>query len=952
MLYNQPGVALVCGECLGCILGQERGGTAGESSVSLQSCLCQLSLASIHTETSAREMCEPSAGLTEGGDEEDSEYSYVYETDSEYEYESEYEEEKENPDTVQQNDTHPASENVASKDEEDDNENEALLRHKQQLERFKPKVPAYVTSPEPCAFSDDPSVWIAWMEEEVNKEKARRMEIIMKEEDNDQEEETEEKEVEANVSNDDREVADGINPEPVEEPLPAPDIPSVEDCDAPTCDRVETADSEEADEESEWDWEYEDEEGEEAEVQFSLSVGAPMAVVPEESGGNEEKDEENVTECSETGEEAQDGDDRVAECPQVNPAEEENAEKKQIAGVTRDDQMSLPAENRRRELVPREMQDKLDFIRRKKAEASGQGQACSGQLVAGENPAENVITTTSNLSVLDDETRRKLAFIKQRKAEAAKACTTNEEPPPCNESTQNDPNDPLDPETRRKLEFVRKNKKTSAPSTKETTENPSGGRYLRQQSAPAAPAGPKSGGRPNSFAEQYGDDSNLNDMLARIKTLREERKQILQDMNAIKTAFSEPPGKTSANARTAESADTDKCDITDDGIETGESTPCHEINPPFKDDNVHGKNSPVTCPSSLLTRQARRSFDSGIESKSLSSVPGGSPTDELEAGTPNRKKISKEEKENSDGTFHCFICGEHLGKMSAGTVMHMGLEDGEPVCPDALYLTDESKEKIMTIASTRMFTYEAKYELLDTMELETWDLEYDIPAGDVMDKVDAFLHDVEQQKQKDAEKFEAMRNGAIDEIFMEEFKEILSHKNSHNEEFKSSDLARKNVAPDDVSDNAADCQKRTLEAPPAPAPAPAPAPPPPPPPSADIPTTPTAFKDVLQSIKGGALPQLKPTETVDSSEIKVGQVIHKHIAPRVFTRDIRSLVKDISKDDHKQRLRKVKTNDKSAPYIPEDVEIYFYGGQNANKAAPPPPLSTKIKEEYNSSKRR
>ena len=54
----------------------------------------------------------------------------------------------------------------------------------------------------------------------------------------------------------------------------------------------------------------------------------------------------------------------------------------------------------------------------------------------------------------------------------------------------------------------------------------------------------------------------------------------------------------------------------------------------------------------------------------------------------------------------------------------------------------------------------------------------------------------------------------------------------------------------------------------------------------------------------------------------------------------------------KQRLKKVKTNDKSAPYIPEDVEIYFYGGQNANKAAPPPPLSTKIKEEYNPTKRR
>ena len=80
-------------------------------------------------------------------------------------------------------------------------------------------------------------------------------------------------------------------------------------------------------------------------------------------------------------------------------------------------------------------------------------------------------------------------------------------------------------------------------------------------------------------------------------------------------------------------------------------------------------------------------------------------------------------------------------------------------------------------------------------------------------------------------------------------------------------------------------------------------------------------------------------------------MIHKHLAPRVFTREVRSLVKDITKDDHKGRLKKVKTNDKSAPFIPDDVEIYFYGGQNANKALPPPPLS-KVKEEYNPCKKR
>ena len=876
--------------------------------------------------------------------EDESEYSYVYETDSEYEYEEDEveEEDKTEDKSKDQATVDTTADNAGTcKDDPEEDENEALRRHKQQLEKFKPKIPAYVTSPEPCCFSDDPSLWIAWMEAEVNKEKARRMEIIMSEETN-----------ESEVSTDPPHPGeDETQHENVDE---EPRSSSCSDhCDAPTCDRSpaqteeKCTESNEADDDSEWEWEDETEEVEEVEVQFSLNVGE-RRVVQEESGYNEESKEENDNECVQVQDE---DDDRSVECPQVNPAVEENAEKNQIAlldQVTQANQMSLPAENRRRELVPKEMQDKLDFIRKKKAEAGG-------QLLTGENPADRSNTTaTTNLSVLDDETKRKLAFIKQKKAEAAKLCSPSEESHPRNDNeiTKHDPNDPLDPETRRKLEFVRKNKKNSAPSRSETEEKSSAVSYLRQQSAPE---GGKSAGRPTSIAEQYGDESNLNDMLARIKTLREERKQILQDMNAIKTAFSEPPSKSSR--RTAESADTDKCDITDDGIETGESTPCQEINPPFKDDNVHGKNSPLTCPSSLLTRQARRSFDSGIESKSLCSVQGGSPTEELdaisehEAGTLNRKKISKEEKEHSDGTFYCFICGEHLGKMSAGTVMHMGLEDGEPVCPDALYLTDESKEKIVTIASTRMFTYEAKYELLDTMELESWDLEYDIPAGDIMDKVDAFLHDVELQKQKDAEKFEAMRSGAIDEIFMEEFREILSNKNSDShQDINASDVAEKREDPAkcEEGDNI-DCQKKST---------PAPAPPPPPPPptelrsKANIPASPPAFTDVLKSIKEGARPHLKPTETADSSEIKVGQVIHKHIAPRVFTRDIRNLVKDISKDDHKQRLKKVKTNDKSAPYIPEDVEIYFYGGQNANKAAPPPPLSTKIKEEYNSSKRR
>ena len=94
--------------------------------------------------------------------------------------------------------------------------------------------------------------------------------------------------------------------------------------------------------------------------------------------------------------------------------------------------------------------------------------------------------------------------------------------------------------------------------------------------------------------------------------------------------------------------------------------------------------------------------------------------------------------------------------------------------------------------------------------------QYDIPAGDIMDKVDAFLHDVELQKQKDAEKFEAMRSGAIDEIFMEEFREILSNKNSDShQDINASDVAEKREDPAkcEEGDNI-DCQKKSTPAPP------------------------------------------------------------------------------------------------------------------------------------------
>jgi len=946
---------------------------------------------------------------TNGADlEEDdaSEYSYVYETDSEYEYEEEEvpedadktaETNKNDLVTVEitdDNETNQPLESSVKVEMLDDEENIALKRHKEQLEKFKPKLPAYITTPEPCAFSEDPSRWIAWMEEEVNKEKERRMETILADSQDlpevepEQSEEVEaespatmevdpilpeesssmdysaqdhcENEMKIDENENDFDHTETIDMQISTEGEVDTNINNDDEMLIDTDTNEDKHDNEnKVDEESEWEYETEDEEGCEKEnIDISPNLCDESENANENSPDSDAKIHDNdchdlpvKSESNDVVNEglAQDSTEEMQQAEGAAASEEKTEPLLERRMFNK--QMSLPAGN---SCVPDDIQQKLDFIRNKKA---SHGQS------TGENP--NNSPTTDPSSVLDSETQRKLAFVRKKRAEAASATSTaaanttsNDEAKKGDErlASSDSGTDVLDPETRRKLEFIRKNKKASAPTLSESDQEKVVTPALaRQQSNPEGRT------RPSSFAEQYGDDSNLDDMLARIKTLRAERKQILQDMNAIKNAFAEDP-----SGRTGEPEE-----VADDGIETGstgESTPSHEMHSPFKVDS-NGKNSPSICPSSALSRQARRSIDSGIGSKSLCSVQDGSPTAELEAineksatsssfssdGHGKKKKISRE-NESTEGEVYCFICGENLGKLTKGAVMHMGLEDGDPVCADALYLTDESKEKIKNIASTRLFSYEAKYELLETIDLETWDIDYDIPSGDVMDKVDAFLQDVELQKARDEEKFEAMRNGAIDEIFMEEFREMLSQKHSNKEECQTSFEDKSAVEM---------CESDTYAVNPNSAPPPPPpprkcngAPPPPPPPENEegtrnisgIPQKPQALTNVLKSIKDG-VPKLKHAETNEHSEIKLGQVIHKHIAPIVFTKDIRSLVKDIAHDDHKQKLKKVKTNDKSAPFIPDDVEIYFYGGANANKAAPPPPLS-KIKEPFNSSKKR
>ena len=852
-------------------------------------------------------MADPEPGHVEEEEEEDdSEYEYVYETESEYEEEDGEEVVAALPHEQEAN-TLKEAEQLPIQPEE---KCQPRKYSKEEMEAMKPTLPAYITSPEPCAFSEDPCQWIAWMESEVNKERQRRIDRIMQEDGSDEEDEIDDNNNEAKtdmaengILQADIEMADiqiesknhkeGICMDTSEneqnhtlETEPegkTDDQETLESCQQTSTiinttstlesdlnasnnidmkDVMEDGCEEDEEECSEWEYETDENDNDDADDAMINSDEKNSAKVEvNEVESQSIVDNVEIVEAEKKEEMSQSMDTTEVNQSVVDENKNVLTEAKSSPPVPYNKQKSCP-DLGRSGLVPDDMQRKLDFIRKKKASL--------GQTI-GENPTKpNVSSSNNSASILDEETQRKLSFIRQRKLEAA---------------AQNSDNSNSNPDS-------------------------NAGVLLRQISNPESL---QSKERPVSISSNITNDSNLDDMLTRIKTLRAERKQILLDMSAIKNAFG-----SSSTSQPGEGPE-GQCTV-DDGICSGNNTPNSELHNSLIEVETSGKDSPI-IQASLLSRSGRRSIDSGIGSKSLCSVQDGSPTAELDTLAAKTvkstffdgqsvRKISRE-KVAEEGEMFCFICGDKMGtKLSKGAIMHMGLEDGDPVCADALYLTDESKEKIRQIATTKTFTFEAKYEMLDTLDLETWDIDCDIPAGDVMDKVDAFLIDVESQKQRDKERFESMRTGAIDEIFNEEFAELIRDRHSGDGvsvtgcDEMDIDKCDKNTVSDSSTKhihNGLPLQQTSEPTPLLPPPPPGgiscppPPPPPPPPPSQQqakaVKQIPAAVFDAIK--QGGQ--HLKHAETVDKSDIPVGQVIHKHIAPIAFTRDIRAMVKDIAK---------------------------------------------------------
>jgi hypothetical protein len=533
----------------------------------------------------------------------------------------------------------------------------------------------------------------------------------------------------------------------------------------------------------------------------------------------------------------------------------------------------------------------------------------------------------ASVDTTDNELKEQTKETQEEKEEEKDNFTTTEKIAPQHQRKRIVPSKESDPmEVVERMRQMRQNRVLQKQISADGSEVSAAPPFMRAHSNPD--------GRLRSRPSSLATEDNLDDMLGRVRKLREERKQILKDMAMLKDAFDVPEEPKYLNSN-------------DDGVLTDSQTATDVSTPnSFEDGGVGTSSSAV--------RSRLLSFDSGIGQPSKSVTTEGS----IQA----TRKISHQSSENNQNSdvIYCFICDEELGsKLNKGAVMHMGLDDGEPICPEALNLTEKSKERIKNIALTHLDLRE-KYEFLETLDLDLLAGEdYELTSEDVLQKVEHFLDNIEEEKKKDQEQFDLLRAGAIDEIFAAEFAADLESKSSllttsYTSEGSAFDYLEdtdleESVAVEEEEEEDEESQL-AFESVDVIQQHPAPPPPPPPPPTAAPSTTvpnnlpqshlKEARSDLLNAIKTKLKTAPTAEDQSESSTEAVGKVLHKHLAPTVFTKEIRDLMHDIQKPDKK--LKKTKTHDRSKPYIPKDIEIYFYAGPNADKKLAPPPASREI----------
>ncbi len=337
----------------------------------------------------------------------------------------------------------------------------------------------------------------------------------------------------------------------------------------------------------------------------------------------------------------------------------------------------------------------------------------------------------------------------------------------------------------------------------------------------------------------------LDNMLARIKKLREERKQILSDMKMLKTVFKDE-----------------------------ENT------------DVNKQEDKVTTP-----------------------------------------------KESSQG-IRCFICQCYLGKkLNIGAVVHMGLEDGDPICTKALFLTEESKDKIKSVAAATQFSLEKKFELLCLSSIFQ---SSETSTKETLTKAESFLDHIERQRSRDKEEQAAIKSGqkevAVVDVVgdeggpnsgdREEFNVgesfLLQMERQRQKDMEAKEKIKRGLKPvlsvdrDNIEEHtpkklSQSAEKESLEETARPAQ--------------------RLSQDLLRAIRASDRQQLVRVSCDDRSEVaQRGKVLRPDLAPTVALAPFRDLLRQITSQSRSPGLRHVRAiDDRSAPYIPDDIEVFCVG---------------------------
>ena len=420
-------------------------------------------------------------------------------------------------------------------------------------------------------------------------------------------------------------------------------------------------------------------------------------------------------------------------------------------------------------------------------------------------------------------------------------------------------------------------------------------------------------------------DQHLDDMLERIKKLREERKQILSDMSMLRSAMGEEELKE-------EEAEAER--ETEKQEEEGESVDATELDCTLTGEENKDSGQQQQQQSTTIL-EADKSLESGHQfpsdsnpterSRSSSRRRGSSSSSaEVTSKVQSKKRIvAIDDSETKQDGIHCFICGTRLGRrLNIGSIMHMGLEDGDPICPEALYLTEASKDKVRNITGTVNLDVDKKFELLQTIQLTTTrdDDEEEGGAKEFLDRAESFLDDIEAQKDKDQEELQAIRDGLYEEQQQQQHQAVQPSEpeDQDKEEEVEGDYEDEDEYEYEYEEDEEDqCDDSVL---------PRKLPP-----------------DLCLEISRPPRPLSHSSCDDRSAPVEAGKVLNPLVSPDILDPDRRQLMRQISAP---AGLKKVRTHDRSAPYIPSDTEIYFYAGPPKNLKPGEKPSASWRKERY------